>query len=128
MINSSFLVRAKRLCNGNNEIGLSIVWKWKLLSSVQLVMDYTVHGIFQARTPEWVAFPFSRGSPQHPRIKPRSPTLQADSLPAEPQGKPKNTGVGSLSLLQQIFPTQESNWDLLHCRRILNQLRYEGSP
>ena len=39
----------------------------------------------------------------------RSPTLQAESLPAEPQGKPKNTGVGSLSLLQGIFPTQESN-------------------
>ena len=41
-------------------------------------------------------------------IKPRSPVLQADSLPAEPQGKPKNTGMGSLSLLQQIFLTQES--------------------
>ena len=38
-----------------------------------------------------------------------SPALQADSLPAEPQGKPKNTGVGSLSPLQWIFPTQESN-------------------
>ena len=35
----------------------------------------------------------------------RSPTLQVDSLPAEPQGKPKNTGVGSLSILQWIFPT-----------------------
>ena len=44
-----------------------------------------------------------------PGIKPRSPTLQANSLPAEPQGKPKNTGVGSLSLLQWIFLTQESN-------------------
>jgi len=32
-----------------------------------------------------------------------------DSLPSEPQGKPKNTGVGSLSLLQGIFPTQQSN-------------------
>ena len=42
-------------------------------------------------------------------IKPRSPGLQADSLPAEPQVKPKNTGVGSLSLSQWIFPTQESN-------------------
>ena len=39
-----------------------------------------------------------------------------DSLPAEPQGKPKNTGVGSLSLLQQIIPNQESNQGLLHCR------------
>ena len=31
--------------------------------------------------------------------EPRSPTLQADSLPSEPSRKPKNTGVGSLSLL-----------------------------
>ena len=67
-------------------------------------MDFTIHAILQARILEWVAFPFSRGSPQ-PGIKPGCPTLQADSLPAEPQEKPKNTGVGSLSLLQQIFPT-----------------------
>ena len=39
----------------------------------------------------------------------------------------QNTGVGSLSLLQQIFPTQESNWSLLHCRRILYQLSHQGS-
>ena len=45
----------------------------------------------------------------NPGIESRSPSLQADSLPAEPQGKPKNTGVGGLSLLQQIFPSQESN-------------------
>ena len=64
----------------------------------------------------------------NPGIEPRSPTLQEDSLPAEPQGKPKNTGVGSLSLLQGIFLTQESNQGLLHCRRILYQLSYEGSP
>ena len=81
---------------------------------------YTVHGILQARILEWKAFPFSRGSSQ-----PRSPALQVDSLPAEPQGKPKNTGVGSLSLLQQIFPTQEWNQDLLHCRWILYQLSYQ---
>ena len=49
-------------------------------------MDYTVHGIIQARMLEWVAFPFSRGLP-NPGIEPRSPTLQVDSLPAEPQGK-----------------------------------------
>ena len=40
----------------------------------------------------------------------------------------QNTGVGSLSLLQWIFPTQELNWGLLHCRRILYQLSYQGSP
>ena len=60
-------------------------------------------------------------------MEPRTPTQQADSLPAEPQGKPKNTGVGSLSLLQWIFPTQELNWGLLHCRWILCQLSYHGS-
>ena len=38
------------------------------------------------------------------------------SLPAEPPEKPKNTGVGSLSLLQWIFPTQELNWGLQYCR------------
>ena len=67
-------------------------------------MDYTVHGILQARILEWVTFPFSRDLP-NPGIEPRSPTLQADSLPAESQGKPVNTGVGSLSLLQWIFRT-----------------------
>ena len=61
-------------------------------------------------------------------IEPRSPVLQADSLPAEPQGKPQNAGVGSLSLLQRIFPTQESIQGLLHCRRILYQLSHKGSP
>ena len=59
--------------------------------------------------------------------QPRSPTLQADSLPSEPPEKPKNTGVGSLSLLQGIFLTQDLNWCLLHCRRILYQLSHQGS-
>ena len=59
-----------------------------------------------------------------PGIEPRSSALQEDSLPAEPPGKPKNTGVGSLSLLPGIFPTQESNRGLQHCRRILYQLSY----
>ena len=54
--------------------------------------------------------------------------MQVDCLPAEPQGKPKNIGMGSLSLLQQIFPTQEENQGLLHCRQILYQLSYKGSP
>ena len=71
-------------------------------------MDYTVHGILQARILEWVAFPFSRGSSQ-PRIELKSLVLQEDSLPAEPQGKPKYTGADSLSCLQCIFQAQESN-------------------
>ena len=40
----------------------------------------------------------------------------------------QNTGVGSLSLLQGIFPTQRSNPGLPHCRWILYQLSHQGSP
>ena len=65
----------------------------------------------------------------NPGTEPRSPSSQEDFfLSPEPPRKPRNTGVGSLSLLQGIFLTQESNWGLLHCRRILYQLRYQGSP
>ena len=73
----------------------------------------------------WQPFP-SSGDLPNPGIKSKSPMLQADSSPAEPQRKPKNTGVGSLSLLQWIFLTQESNRGLLHCRRILYQLSHKG--
>ena len=82
-----------------------------------------------SRPEYWSGQPFpSPGDLPNPGIKPRSPSSRADSLPAEPQGKPKNTGVGSLSLLQWIFPTQELNQGLLHCRWILYQLSYKGTP
>ena len=71
-------------------------------------MDYIVHGILQVRILEWVAFLFSRVSSQL-RDQTQVSRMQVDSLPAEPLGKPKNTGVGSLSILQGIFLTQESN-------------------
>ena len=67
------------------------------------------------------------GDLPNPGIKPRSPALQGDSLLSEPPGRPKNTGVGSLSLLQGIFLTQKLNRGLLHCRQILYQLSYQGS-
>ena len=98
----------------------------KSLSGVQL-FETPCHGISQARILEWVAIPFSRDIP-NPGIEPRFSTLQADSLPAEPKRKPQNTGVGGLSLLQWIFPNQELNEGSLHCRRILYQLSYQGSP
>ena len=69
-----------------------------------------------------------QGNLPNPEIEPRSPALQADSLAAEIPGKPKNTGVGSLSLLQVIFPPQGSNPGLLHCRWIIYQLSHQGSP
>ena len=83
-----------------------------------------------SRPEYWTGFPFpSPGDLSSPGIEPRSPALQEDSLPAEPPGKAKNKEVGSLSLLQGIFQTQESNWSLLHCRRFLYQLSYHlGSP
>ena len=58
-------------------LGLEPTWsemKWKFLSCVQLfATPWTVHGILQARIPEWVAFPFSRGSSQ-----PRDQTQVSD--------------------------------------------------
>ena len=110
-------------------------WKWTLLSSVRLfATPWTVAhqaplSMGFSRPEYWSGLPFpSPGDLPNSGIEPRSPTWQADSLPAEPPGKPKNTGVASLSLLQGIFPTQESNQGLLHCRWILYQLSYQENP
>ena len=109
----------------------------------------SVHGILQARILEWVTIPFSRGS-YWPRdqtwvscIAGRFFTIWATSSEIcsvvsdslwphglySPWNSPgQNTGVGSLSLLQGIFPTQGSNPGLPHCRRILYQINHQGSP
>jgi len=84
-------------------------------------------GIFQARILEWLPCPPARDL-SNPGIELRAPALQADSLLSEPPGNPKNTGVGSLSLLQGIFPIQKLNWGFLHCRWTLYQLSYQESP
>ena len=55
-----------------------------------------------------------------------SDSLQPHGLPWNSPGQ--NSGVGSLSLLQGIFPTQGSNPGLPHCGQILHQLSHEGSP
>ena len=71
-------------------------WKVKVSQSCPTLRDpmaYTVYGILQARILEWVAFPFSWGSSQLRDWTQASYTVQADSLPAEPQDKPKNTGA-----------------------------------
>jgi len=60
----------------------------------------SVHGIIEARTLEVGSNSLLQGILPNLGIEPRSPALQADSLTAEPRGKPKNTGVGSLSLFQ----------------------------
>ena len=60
-------------------------------------------------------------------------SVMSDSLrphgPYSPWNSPgQNTGVGSLSVLWGIFPTQGSNPGLPHCRQIIYQLSYQGSP
>ena len=81
--------------------------KWKSLSLVRLFVTPWAspgHGIFQARILEWVAFPFSRGSSQ-PRDWTQASLIAGRSFTSWATGKPKDTGVGSLFPLQQIFPT-----------------------
>ena len=113
----------------------------------------TVHGILQTRVLVWAAIPFSRGSSQ---TRNRTQVSCMDSLPAELLGKfllyeseshsvmftslqphglyspwnspGQNTELGSLSLLQGIFPTQGLNPDPPHHIRILYQLSRKGSP
>ena len=88
----------------------------------------SVLGILQARILEWIAIPSSRGSSQPRDWTQVSCIAGRFFLLSEPQGKPKNTGVGSLSFIQGDIPTQESNQGFLHCRQILYQLSHQGSP
>ena len=63
-----------------------------------------------------------------PGIELGSLAMQADSLPAEPPEKPKNTGVGSLSLLQWIFPIQELNQGLFTLQADSLPTELSGKP
>ena len=64
-------------------------------------MDYIVHGNLQARILEWIAFP-SPGDLPNPGIRPRSPALQADSLPVEAPGKKGDILVNKIFLFSPI--------------------------
>ena len=95
-------------------------------SCLTLCYLWTIQFVEFSRPEYWSGHPFpSQRNLPFPGIEPRSPALQADSLPTEPQGKSKNTGVSSLSLLEWIFMTQESNQGFLHCKQILYQLSYQ---
>jgi len=73
-------------------------------------MDYTVHGILQARILEWVDFP-SSGDLPNPVIEPRSLTLQVDSLPAELQGKPSTLNkISSVLKQRDLFSLLGFDW------------------
>ena len=107
--------------------------KWSEVKVAQLCptlcdpMYYTVHDILQVRILEWVVLPFSRGSSQ-PRNRTQVSHIAGIFFTSWATGKPNNTRVGTLSVLLQIFSTQELNQGLLHCRQILYQLSYQGSP
>ena len=112
----------------------------------------SVHGSLQARILEWVAMPSFRGSyqprdqtcisyvfsigkwvPYHQHCLSESQSIVSDSLQSHGLYSPwnssgQNTGVGSLSLFQGIFPTQGLNPGLLHCRQIHYHLSHKGSP
>ena len=113
------------------------------------LLGSSIHNISQARILEWVAISFSRGSSQ-PRdrtqvscIAGRCFTIWATReqkllsrvwlfvtpWTLSPWNSPgQNTGVGSHSLLQGLFPTQGSFPGLLHCMWILYQLSHRSSP
>ena len=92
------------------------------------LMDYTVHGIFQARILEWVAVPFSRGSSQ-PRDQTQVSHIAGRFFTSlSHQGSPRTLEWVAYPLYSRFFPTQKLSWGLLHCRWILYQLSYQGSP
>ena len=85
-----------------------------------------VHGLLQARILDWVAVPFSSGSSKC--IDWTQVSCTAGSFfTSWVTREPKNTGVGSLSLLQWIFLTWELNRDFLLYRQIFYQMSYKGS-
>ena len=127
--------RPQLLCSGMVPAFVFLLWPCAVLIHSVVSNSLWPHGLQAARLlcpwkfsreEYWSGLPCPpSGDLLNPGIKPRSSALQGDS---DPPGKPKNTGVGSLSLLQGIFPTQELNQGLLHCRWILYQLSYQGSP
>ena len=91
---------------------------WTVACLVPLTMEFS-------RQEYWSALPLP--SPEV-KVAQSCPTLRPHGLYSPWSSPGQNTGVGSLSLLQRIFPTQGSNPGFLHCRQILYQLSHKGSP
>ena len=94
--------------------------------SDSLQPHWTLQSVEFSKPEYWSGWPFpSPGDLPNPRIKIQVSRIAGGFFTP---WITRDTGVGSLSLLQGIFPTQESNRGLLHCRQILCQLSYQGSP
>ena len=79
-------------------------------------MDYTFRGILQARILEWrnTGYPFpSPGDLPNPGIEPKFPMLEADSLPAEPQGSPRILECVAYAFSRGSSPPK--NWTRVSC-------------
>ena len=104
-------------------------WEWTLCSCVQLFRTPWIIGyrlLCSWNSPgknTGVGVPIARGSSQ-PRGQTKDLSISGGFFLSEPPGKPRNTGTGSLSLLQGICPTQKSTRGVLHCRLILYPLRF----
>ena len=95
-----------RVLNSFSHVQLCVTL-WTVACQAPMSMGFS-------RQEYWSGLPYPPpGDLPNPGTEPRSPALQVDFSLSKPLGKPKNTGVGSLSLLQGIFPTQDSNWGLL---------------
>ena len=81
--------------------------------------------LFSKTTPCWVS---QQIFPANESYSVMFNSLQPHWLNSPWDSPGQNTGVGSLSLLQEIFPTHESNTGLPHCRWILYQLSHKGNP
>ena len=86
-----------------------------------------IHGILQARILEWVTIPFSRGSSQ-PRDRTQDSFIAGGFFTNWVTRETQEYWNGWPIPSPGDLPDQELNWGLLHCRRILFQLSYQGSP
>ena len=88
-------------------------------------MDYTVHGVLQARILEWLAIPFSSSQPreQSQLILCRQILYQMSH-----KGSPRILEWVAFSFSREIFLIQKLDWGLLHCRWILYQLAIREAP
>ena len=101
-----------------------IFWCGPFLKSLLNLLKHCLHFMFWFFGPKAYVILVPRESESHSVM---SESLTPHGL--SPWNSPgQNTGVSSLSILQGIFPTKELNTGFLHCRHILYQLRYKGSP
>ena len=88
----------------------------------------SVHGDSPGKNTRVGCHALLQGNLPNTGFEPRSPALQVDSSPSKQPGKPQILEWVASLFYQGTLLTQELNWGLLHCRQILYQLSYPGSP